>query len=83
AATTDDSVVIVQIDIYTDCLVSITPEEEPSEKTPEQHGRLYRIVKGIANWLAPEEKGGVMVEKLLARTENVIKAYDNVSNLFN
>ncbi|MBP5613527.1 MAG: hypothetical protein J6X35_05230 [Bacteroidales bacterium] len=83
AATTDDSVVIVPIDIYTDCLVSITPEEEPSEKTPEQHGRLYRIVKGIANWLAPEEKGGVMVEKLLARTENVIKAYDNVSNLFN
>ncbi len=83
AATTDDSVVIVQIDIYTDCLVSITPEEEPSEKTPEKHGRLYRIAKGIANWLAPEEKGGEVVEKLLARTENVIKAYDNVSNLFN
>lgn len=83
AATTDDSVVIVQIDIYTDCLVSITPEEEPSEKTPELHGRLYRIAKGIANWLAPEEKGGEVVEKLLARTENVIKAYDNVSNLFN
>lgn len=83
AATTDDSVVIVQIDIYTDCLVSITPEENSSEKTPEQHGRLYRIAKGIANWLAPEEKGGEVVEKLLARTENVIKAYDSVSNLFN
>ena len=83
AATTDDSVVIVQIDIYTDCLVSITPEENSSEKTPEKHGRLYRIAKGIANWLAPEEKGGEVVEKLLARTENVIKAYDNVSNIFN